>query len=56
MHLQFIFGEHFDEQQEMVDEKIIHSKEGLDFILFSPVSNPSIFAFGQLEAPKQTFT
>lgn len=35
----------------MVDEKIRHLKEGLDFILFSSVAIASIFAFGWLEAP-----
>ena len=37
----------------MVDEKIRSLKEGLDFIPFSSVSNPSIFTLGWLEAPKQ---
>lgn len=37
----------------MVDEKIRHLKEGLDFMLFRSVLVASIFAFGWLEAPDQ---
>lgn len=44
----YFFCELFDEQQKMVDEKIRCLREGLDFIPFHSVSNPSIFTFGWL--------